>query len=714
MAGLVPGYEYDIFISYRRKDNNRDGWVTDFVENLKGELESTFKEDISVYFDVNPHDGLLETHDVDDSLKEKLKCLIFIPILSRTYCDVKSFAWKHEFEAFVDLASGDRFGLKVRLPNGNVASRILPIRIYDLDSTDSALFESVIGGVIRSIDFIYLSAGVNRPLLPKEEKPHENRNHTNYRDQVNKVGNALKEIIYAMVYTHEKNHPVQKEAKTNFPKPVRRRRVLITGGVFVLLTLLFSGVIILPKIFNIEKSIAVLPFINNIPGDSSQIFMNGIMDGVLSHLQEIKEIYPRSRISAEKFRKIDKTIPEIAKELRVNYIVEGVGQKSGNMLQLNINLYRAVKKEVRIWGITYNEEIRDANDVFRIESQIVKAIAEELDAVITPQENQRIEKAPTSNLAAYEDYLLGKHYLYRNYQLDYDVAMKHFENAKNKDSSYALAYVGISEVWVMRAISSSSAISEATTKALTAFNRAYELDSALADLYVCKSWIQNYLLYDFRGAELSCKKALSLSPNNSEVVTGYANLLIIMGRLEEAAGQIEIALKLDPMNPTSKLPYANIMLCSERYDDAINAFNEVLKIDPENGTALVNLPLALHMEGRYAEAIQVWDSAFSIFFKDRANVFRHRSKMSYKETLNLQGDSLYGNIKTNYINPSEIAQIYACAENRESTLDMLEYAFEVHDPNLPYILRFPIFDFLMDEVRFQNIFHNLKLPIRKF
>ena len=135
MASIIPGYEYDIFISYRQKDNKHDGWVTEFVDNLKGELEATFKEEISVYFDINPHDGLLETHDVDASLKEKLKCLIFIPIISRTYCDPKSFAWEHEFKAFIELASHDQFGLKIKLPNGNVASRVLPIRIHDLNET---------------------------------------------------------------------------------------------------------------------------------------------------------------------------------------------------------------------------------------------------------------------------------------------------------------------------------------------------------------------------------------------------------------------------------------------------------------------------------------------------------------------------------------------------------------------------------------------------
>jgi hypothetical protein len=112
MASIIPGYYYDIFISYRQNDNKYDGWVTEFVDNLNKELEANIKDKISVYFDINPHDGLLETHSVDLSLEDKLKCLVFIPIISRTYCDPKSFAWEHEFKAFVEQTSQDQFGLK--------------------------------------------------------------------------------------------------------------------------------------------------------------------------------------------------------------------------------------------------------------------------------------------------------------------------------------------------------------------------------------------------------------------------------------------------------------------------------------------------------------------------------------------------------------------------------------------------------------------------
>ena len=195
MPSLLPGYTYDIFISYRQKDNKGDHWVTEFVRALKEELEATFKEDISIYFDENPHDGLLETHQVNQSLESKLKCLLFIPIISKTYCDPKSFAWQQEFCAFNKMAKEDSLGREVKLANGNVASRILPVKIHDFGAEDKVLLESELGGVLRAIEFIYKEAGVNRPLLAREENPAKNQNQTAYRNQINKVANAIREII---------------------------------------------------------------------------------------------------------------------------------------------------------------------------------------------------------------------------------------------------------------------------------------------------------------------------------------------------------------------------------------------------------------------------------------------------------------------------------------------------------------------------------------
>lgn len=217
MASLITGYAYDIFISYRQKDNRYDGWVTEFVDNLKCELESMFKDEISVYFDINPHNGLLETHDVDASLKEKLKCLICIPVISRTYCDQKSFAWQNEFLAFINQASHDRYGLKVKLHDGNVTNRVLPVRIHDLDPADIKLFERTIGGVLRPVDFIYKETGVNRQLRGRDDDIIRNPGQILYRDQINKVALAVKEIIEGMMVSGpQSTEPARKDDHHDF------------------------------------------------------------------------------------------------------------------------------------------------------------------------------------------------------------------------------------------------------------------------------------------------------------------------------------------------------------------------------------------------------------------------------------------------------------------------------------------------------------------
>jgi len=195
MPSIISGYEYDIFISYRQNDNKYDHWVSDFVSRLRLELEATVKERLSIYFDENISDGILETHQVDKSLAGKLKSLIFIPVISMTYCDTNSFAWKHEFLPFKENASNDRLGLDIKHFNGNYSSRILPIKIHEIELDDLQLLERELAGSLRSVDFIYHSIGVNRPLTPKDDDRHDANNNFIYRNQINKVANAVKEVI---------------------------------------------------------------------------------------------------------------------------------------------------------------------------------------------------------------------------------------------------------------------------------------------------------------------------------------------------------------------------------------------------------------------------------------------------------------------------------------------------------------------------------------
>ena len=132
MGSILPDFKHDIFVSYRHHDNKYDGWVTEFVEKLNQELNATLKDKLNIYFDKNPSEGLSDNHVVDQSIRDKIKSIIFIPIISQTYCDTSSFAWNEEFKVFKSNSQEDRFTRTIQLPNGNYTSRILPIKIHDI------------------------------------------------------------------------------------------------------------------------------------------------------------------------------------------------------------------------------------------------------------------------------------------------------------------------------------------------------------------------------------------------------------------------------------------------------------------------------------------------------------------------------------------------------------------------------------------------------
>jgi TolB-like protein/Tfp pilus assembly protein PilF len=499
MASLFPGYEYDIFISYRQKDNKYDGWVTDFVDHLKRELEATFKEEISVYFDINPHDGLLEIHEVNASLREKLKCLVFIPIISQTYCDIKSFAWQHEFCAFNQMLKEDPLGRDIRLAGGNVASRILPIKIHDLDPEDKTLLENELGGALRCIEFIFRSAGVNRPLNPSDN-PDKNLNKTFYRDQINKVANAVKEIITAIKKHNRQDRDVR--IKVVKIKPVEDTKSLKPG--ILIGSLLMLALIVLAYFFfsnrsessnPVEKSIAVLPFKNDSPDEEDTYFINSIMEEVLNNLQTIKDLRVVSRNSVDQYKDPEKaSTTEIAKKLDVNYIVIGSGQKNGSTIRVRVKLIEA-KNARQMWADSYDKEINETQDIFSIQSQIAEAIASKLKAIVTTEVKQIIEKIPTADLNAYELYQRGKEE-YWKYRAD-NANTKALENAENSfhkslkyDSTFAKSYAGLAMVYKDKHQFEiqSSHCKEFLDSVLILANRALFLDVQLAEAYVSKGF----------------------------------------------------------------------------------------------------------------------------------------------------------------------------------------------------------------------------------
>jgi TolB-like protein len=390
MSSIIQGYEYDIFISYRQKDNKGDRWVSEFVDNLKEELESTFKEEISVYFDINPHDGLLETHDVDASLKEKLRCFIFLPIISRTYCDPKSFAWEHEFKAFIEQASRDQYGLKIKLSNGNVASRVLPVRIRDLDVADIKLCESVLGGVIRGIDFVYKEIGVNRPLTPEDDE-NKNLNNTRYRNQINKTANAIREIISGLISEPEEItkdkiqfpeswEEVNTDYRRNEPPTTKMssRRSIRRLGMMLLMTLCVIGAFAIYKFYtqiNAKMTIAVIPY--TYPSNDYKLAEYGIgaMDAIITKLQEVKRLSVRHRVYSIQYLDTKKTLEELRNELKVNYLVEISIRKNTDNLKMGVVL-RETKGNKQLWGDQYDINEENLMPLF---SEIAQIIARNLN-----------------------------------------------------------------------------------------------------------------------------------------------------------------------------------------------------------------------------------------------------------------------------------------------------------------------------------------------
>jgi tetratricopeptide (TPR) repeat protein len=464
MGSLIPGYEYDIFISYRQKDNKHDGWVTKFVENLKGEIEATFKEDISIYFDENPHDRLQETHDVDKSLEGKLKCLIFIPILSQTYCDPNSYAWQYEFLAFNRFTSNDRFGKDVKLRGGNVASRILPIRIHELEPEDVKLFEKETGNVMRAMDFVFKTAsGVNRPLLPDDNK-NDNLNKTLYRDQINKVANAIKEIIQGIKsesVPDEKERTIPKEPIESFrkedntekqEKPIKPKRIKLLSGVLFVIILIIAAIIAFPKLFKhdtLDKlrssgeriSIAVMPFQNMTNDTIWNVWQDGIQNELINSLTNSKELRVqqsesiKSVINSKELTGYASITPSVAssisKKLNTDVFIYGSIKQAGTIIRLNAQLIDSKTAEAfksfQIDG--------DGDDILFIIDSLSVMVRNFLIISVLEKEVPKDfhELVVTNSSEAYRYYMYGNQAFYKN---DYPTASEWFFKALDIDSSF--------------------------------------------------------------------------------------------------------------------------------------------------------------------------------------------------------------------------------------------------------------------------------------
>lgn len=599
MPSILPGYEYDIFISYRLKDNRvpftspgqanhggGNGWVTNFVQSLRAEIESIFKEDISIYFDSNAHDGLLETHDVDKSLENKVKCLVFIPILSQIYCDPRSFAWQQEFCAFNSFAQSDGVGRDVRLRDGNVSSRILPVMIHQLDPDDIGLIENEIQSRLRSIDFIFRSPGVNRPLMPDDLRS-SNVNQLSYRDQVNKVANAIKQIIQAMKSPARHGEVLAGSAESPFGDGDTKEDKASESKLH-------------------EKSIAVLPFVNLSNDQSQEYFADGITENIVIQLASMSQLRVISRTSVMRYKKSLKTAPEIASELGVKFILEGSAQAHGNKVRINVQLIDAVQDQ-HVWSRVFVESM---DDIFAIQSNVAEVVANELNSSINPSQSGKLKEIPTKNLEAYDLFLKGRHAFNQWGVNGYKAATEYYKKALEKDPDFKQAYSALASSYSAR-MSWNGDLSpdEAEPHIEYYLNEARKRGPSDND-YLTRAFVQFFIRKDFASAEKSLLQAMELSPNNSTVLYTYSFLLNMMGRFDEAIELVGKAKRIDPLT-VAYFNYQTICLyLLGRYDEAIETLKEGLRLYPAVLRFYDFLARIYLVQNRYAEAIDAVGSGF--------------------------------------------------------------------------------------------------------
>ena len=618
MSSIIEGYNYDIFISYRQKDNKHDGWVTKFVEELKGELEATFKEDVSVYFDENPHDRLQETHNVDKSLEDKLKCLILIPILSQTYCDPASYAWQYEFLPFLRMVENNPFGKDVKLRSGNVASRILPIRIHNLEPEDVKLFEKETGSVLRAMDFVFSTAsGVNRPLQSDEDRPNDNLNKTLYRDQINKVAHAIKEIILGMKAepvreVKEKDQPREafnkvkaeeiKELKKKPAKAVDRKILYTVSAVAILVV---AAILAYPKIFKrdtLERlrssderiSVAVMPFQNMTNDTMKNYCEKGIQTLITNNLSDNNDILVRqtdvinSLLQGKGITNYSSLTPSfasgISRKLNADIVLTGNIIPAGPNVRLTAQLINSITKEIlkpfQVEGPNNEEYLLQMADSlsFKIKDYLIISILEkELPRYFEP--NIGSTKSPD----ALRNFTEGQNAFMR---VDYPEAIERMLAAIKVDSNYTLAKVYLS----------------------MAYYNQYMYD-------LSKKWSLS-----------SYEKRDRL--NRMDKATSEWCYAINFGTPNEMLKYLKNAIELDDQQPDIYYNIGNIYNHINQYDKAIPEYEKSLEIfkkwdtKPMWAASYTALGFAYHKMGQYKREKRLYKKAEQDFPDHPSIIYR--------------------------------------------------------------------------------------------
>jgi len=610
MPSIHPDYEYDIFISYRQNDNKRDGWVTNFVDALRDELEATLKNPVSIYFDENPHDGLLETHQVDASLAKKLKCLVFIPIVSQTYCDTSSFAWEHEFMPFIKMAKEDELGMNITLSNGNVVTRVLPVKIHDLDTEDQHTLEAVLDGPLRSIDFIYKEPGVCRALLPNDDRT-TNLTKADYRNQINKVANALKDIGTSIINQADREISVP-ATKTGRPPEIKssKKGVYYIGLSIIIIALLgywgYRQFYSSPPAELEDVTIAVLAFDFQSSDGDLEWLGEGFPGAIRDALNNVNGLQVIGKASSQSFKGKNATIEEIGEALNVKSLLGGSVSKVGNKLRITAQLID-VDTDLQVWNKTYN---KDWGDVYAIMDEVAQNVTKELIGELSIKELKEIKVTNEVNPEAYEYYLKGMHFHLDKYMPNRDIdyfeqSERMFLKAISIDSGYAAAYAGLAYLYDTRV----NAINAYEIKRDSVTSIAYKINPG--DPLVLMMMGNRFVTpndINIDSALFYFIKARELEPRNIMYSYPIVDLFWRIGLFENVVSLTKKSLKSDPLNLYNRAYLAWSLEPLGKYKDAKEQLIKLLEIEPTNPIFLGPLlRLALFYDKDLEEAKRIYN-----------------------------------------------------------------------------------------------------------
>jgi TolB-like protein/Tfp pilus assembly protein PilF len=462
-----------------------------------------------------------------------------------------------------------------------------------------------------------------------------------------------------------------------------------------------------PSAIITNKSIAVLPF-DNLSGDpQNAYFSEGVQDEILTRLAKIAELKVISRTSTQRFKSAPNDLRQIAQQLGVSNILEGSVQKANDQVRVNVQLINALT-DAHLWADTYDRKL---NDIFAVETDIAKTIADTLQAKLTGSEKIAITTKPTENPEAHELYLKGRYFWNRRTGANLQKAADYFQQAIGKDSRYALAFSGLADCHVLLPAYAElgSNPRDELPKALEAARRAVELDDTLCEAHTS---LARVLASDLQLAAASpeFKRALELNPNYATAHQWFGEYLQSQGHLEEGLAELKRAQELDPLSLIINSLLGFGLDTVGKSDEAIAQLHKTIEIDPNFGNAHGQLGNVLEHRGELKEAIAEYEKCVNSRGSDPIDLADLAAAYSL-DGRTTEAQQLWGKLKSlserQYVPAYSMAVVQLAFGNKDEAIRLLEKSYEDRAPfdsaDLGWILVDHRLDPLRSDPRFKKL-----------